>query len=66
MKMPRTFVEDFNTVIEHCVKTYPEWWPEAEREALIEEAKGAARRDPETAIEFYTKGAASVRAGGTL
>lgn len=48
-------------VINTWIERNPGWWPEAERPALIEEAKTVARGDREQAIEFYTGEATRIR-----
>jgi hypothetical protein len=64
IKFPRTFPEDFQCVLTHLQKSYPEQWPEEQREQLTEEAKQAARDNRENAIEFYAGCAARIRESG--
>ena len=54
----------FTEVIEWMQATFPECWPETERAALVEEAKGALRRDPEGGGEWYLLTAQTIRETG--
>jgi hypothetical protein len=66
VKMPKQFVADFNLVIETLQRLRPAEWPEPDVAMLVEEAKGVVRRDPASAIEWYTANAKAIRETGEL
>lgn len=60
----REQVRAFEEVVAFMRKHYPSAWPEEGEDSLVEEAKGAVRRDPTEGWRWYTETAQRIRDTG--